>query len=224
MKLVKKILTVFVVFQFIISGTAFGQNKIGEYQLIPLETCTTSIEDNKLRLKYDANDDVIYEGDNTTFREILLTGWGELDCPAYITLREFTPELTDVERRPFCLIYDKENNTYTGISEGARDAYLVCKNPKSYCERVNATKEEVIAFASFGAGATAGTVTAMSAAGVTVVPHSSGALILTGSSGYIAGTLGAAGTTVVAALTAPLTIAAGVVTVIGVGGSIYLCK
>lgn len=195
---------------------------------VSLETCTTSIKEKMLHLDYNVNEDVIYEGDNTTFREIFLTGWGEIDCPAYITLREFTPELTDADRRPFCLNYDEEKGTYISISEGARDAYLVCKIPsKTYCERVNATKEEALALVGLGTAtvaASAATTAALSSTGVAVVAHSSGAVILTGTGGYIAGTLGAAGTTVAAALTAPLTIAAGVITVVGVGGSVYLCK
>ena len=64
--------------------------------------------------------------------------------------------------------------------------------------------------AARGAGATASAVAA--ATGLTAVAHSSGALILTGSSGYIAGTLGATATTIAAA---PVVVAVGLI----VGGS-----
>lgn len=187
------------------------------------DTCFTSIKGKKLRLDYYI-DEIPQE---ETLRDILFGGAGEIDCPAYVTLRELTPELTNNQRSIFCLNYDDEKETYTDISEGARDAYLVCKNPKTYCERVNATKEEALALVGLGTAtvaASAATTAALSSTGVAVVAHSSGAVILTGTGGYIAGTLGAAGTTVVAALTAPLTIAVGVVTVVGVGGSVYLCK
>jgi hypothetical protein len=55
------------------------------------------------------------------------------------------------------------------------------------------SQSKAVATISGAAGGAAATATAVgSAAGLTVVAHSSGAAILTGSSGYIAGTLGGA--------------------------------
>jgi hypothetical protein len=187
------------------------------------DTCFTSIKGKKLRLDY--NMDEIPQDE--TLRDILYDGVGEINCPAYVTLRELTPDLTNTQRNIFCLNYDKGNLTYTSISEGERDAYLVCVNPKSSCDRVNATKEEALAVIGLGTATvatSAATTATLSSAEVAVVTHSSGAVILTGTGGYIADTLGAAGTALVDVLTAPLTIAAGAVTVIGVGESVYLCK
>jgi hypothetical protein len=67
-----------------------------------------------------------------------------------------------------------------------------------------------IAGAAGGAGATSGAVAA--ATGLTAVAHSSGALILTGSSGYIAGTLGTGAAAIGAA---PVVVVIGLI----VGGS-----
>ncbi|MGO4916442.1 hypothetical protein [Pseudogemmobacter sp. W21_MBD1_M6] len=166
---------------------------------------------------------------NTSVRERLFGRWGRVDCPAYLTLREFTPDLTDAERKPFCLVYDKDADTYTGFSEGARDAYLVCNDPKTLCERVNTTKDEARSIARTGldiAGRTALSTarSALSLDGGTIIGHSSGALIMNGSGGFISGALGAAGTTLGTALTAPAVIAAGAVTLVGVGGAVYFCR
>jgi hypothetical protein len=67
-----------------------------------------------------------------------------------------------------------------------------------------------ISGAGGGASATAGAIAA--ATGLTVVPHSSGLLILTGSSGYIAGTIGAPAA---AAAAAPVIVGVGLL----VGGA-----
>ncbi|WP_390911015.1 hypothetical protein [Pseudosulfitobacter sp. SM2401] len=159
---------------------------------ILLETCFTSINGKTTRLNYDIDN----SPDEQTFRDALFGGKGEIDCPAHVTLRNLTQELSDTERGVFCLNYDQERTTYTGISHGERDAYLVCKSSKTFCERVNVAKDEVLAFAALGgaaATASASATAVASAAGVTAVTHSSGAVIITGTSGYIAGTLGPSG-------------------------------
>jgi len=162
--------------------------------------------------------------ENYTWRENLFHGWGDITCPAFITLRYFTPKLTDYERSVFCLKFDKELDTYTGFVNGTRNAYLVCKEPKkTFCERVNETKDAAIAITGLAAGAVGGG-TAAGTAGITAVAHSSGAVILTGTGGYIAGTLGSIGATSLAVVTAPATIAATVVSVVTVGGAVYLCR
>jgi hypothetical protein len=190
---------------------------------IPLQTCFTSIDGQLTRLNYDFNENP----DEETIRDILFGGKGEIDCPAHVTLRHLTHELSDTERGVFCLNYDKDHVTYTGISHGERNAYLVCKNPKTFCERVNIAKNEALAFATLGgtlATASASATAVAGAAGVTAVTHSSGAVILTGTGGYIAGTLGTVGASTLAVLTSPVVISAGVITVVGVGSSVYLCK
>ena len=62
----------------------------------------------------------------------------------------------------------------------------------------------------------------LAAGGVTVVEHSSGALIATGSGGYIAGTIGTAATSIAGALTATAFVATAVVSVVAVGGAVFV--
>lgn len=186
-------------------------------------SCQTSVDGELVQLQYDDDEALIYE--NMTFREIFFDGWGEIDCPAFVTMRHVTPELTDQDRAAFCLQFDHDRKTYIGFDQGERDAYLVCTQPsKTLCERVNASKDAAIAIAGLGAGASGGATAAASAAGVTAVTHSSGAVILTGASGYIAGTLGTIGAAALAVLTAPATLTAAVVSVVTVGGAVYICK
>ncbi|HEY9038311.1 MAG TPA: hypothetical protein VIN05_05120 [Roseovarius sp.] len=202
-------------------------------------SCTTSIDGNLHEIEYTVSRQDMVDTDqsvpkaelkgNTSLREKLFGRWGKVDCPAYLTLREFTPGLTDAERKPFCLVYDKDADTYTGFSEGDRNAYLICKNPKTFCERVNTTKDEARSLARTGLDAarrTAVTTTqsALSPNVGEIISHSSGALIMKGSGGFIVNALGATGTTIGTALSAPAVVATGAVTLVGVGGAIYFCR
>jgi hypothetical protein len=191
-----------------------------------LQMCRTSIEGRGMFVIFDAQEETLYE--NYTLREIFFGASENITCPAFVSLRVATPLLTDTEREPFCLVYDSEGDTITGFAQGDRDAFLMCKEPsKPLCERVNDSKDAAMAIAGFGAGtaaAAAGTQAAATAAGVSAVAHSSGAVILTGSAGYIAGTLGTIGATALSILTAPATLAAATVTVVAVGGAVYVCS
>ena len=96
--------------------------------------------------------------------------------------------------------------------------------PFSFCKAVSENKEAVAALVGLGAGATGTAAAATTGLGITVVSHSSGALILTGSSGYIAGTLGTIGSTALGFLAAPATLTAAVVSVVVLGGTVYYCS
>ncbi|WP_422000033.1 hypothetical protein [Roseovarius mucosus] len=188
-----------------------------------LSLCRTSINGEKKWVIFeDTVESDLYS--NYSFREIFLGGTENIDCPAYISLQILTPELSGAQRGPFCLEYDEQMDSIIGFSEGERDAYLICKEPTvPVCERVNNSKDAALALAGTFGGAVVGTNTATGVAGVSAVSHSSGALILTGNAGYIAGTLGTVGSSLVALLTAPATLAAAGVTLVVVGGAVYVC-
>jgi hypothetical protein len=185
------------------------------------ESCTAKINGKSITLKFDPSSHEYLE--NTTFREILFSGY-DGSCPGFVALRHMTPRLTPVERETFCAEYDKPKNNYLGFSQGARDAYGKCKKPGNICKTVNASKEEALAIVGLGAAASGGAAVASTAVGISAVTHSSGAVILTGSAGYLAGTLGTVSAGVLAALTAPATIIGATVSVVAVGSAVYLCK
>ena len=216
-------------------------------QKIEMVGCDTYIDGEKVTLEYDINghwsgpNPWLHDDGQMTFREALFGGWRKVDCPSAITLQKLAPEFTPDERANLCLFWDKETETYTGFSEGKKNAYGVCKDTKTVCQRVGDAKDLALKFKDSTAGTVSGmigktavaTTTASSvasAAGVTAVTHSSGALILTGSSGYVAGSLGSAGaaavagaTTVTSIITAPATLIIGGAVAAGVGGAAYLC-
>lgn len=212
---------------------------------IDMQTCSTSINGSTLTLEYDVNghwsgpNPWLY--DDYTFREIFFSGWGEFDCPSAITMANLAPEFSTAERSLSCLYWDEEAETFTGFGEGSKDAYGICEDTRTVCQRVGEAKTTLSDFSGSAAGTVgailagaAGTATGAStvagAAGVSAVVHSSGAAILTGSSGYVAGSLGGLGATalsgsaaVAAAVTAPVTLTIAGVSAAAIGGAAYLC-
>lgn len=187
------------------------------------EMCTLHFDGEDRRISYAYDEE--FDAGNTTFREALRGAKGSGNCPSYVTLSYLTPEMTSAQRNLFCLTYDEETDELVGIRQGKRDAYRSCKEPsKSVCELVNDSKEAALAITGFASGAVGSAVGASAVTGTAVVAHSSGAAILTGTSGYIAGTLGTIGTAALGVLTAPATITAATVSVIAVGGAVYVCS
>lgn len=189
---------------------------------IDIEMCTFRQDGRERRLSYTYDEE--FENENVSIRESTFGPAAGGTCPGYVTLAYLTPEATNAERQLFCLVTN-EDQELVGFQVGERDAYVQCDAPsKSFCERVNDSTKAAVAISGFGAGVVGGTVGTTVATGTTVVAHSSGALILTGTSGYVAGTLGTIGTTALGILTAPVTVTAAAVTVVAVGGAVYVCS
>ena len=176
--------------------------------------CETRINDRDLTMAYDPDEPSLR--DNYSRREIFFTRWGRDTCPSFIVLRSLTPDLTDEERRPFCLQYDKETNSIMGYDLGARDAYGRCEKPsKTACQRVNQTKNAAIAMSG---AAARGAVQ-----GLQALPDGSGAVILSGSKPFIASTLSSIGGAAATVAASPALAAGATVSVIAVGGAVYAC-
>lgn len=191
-------------------------------EMVETRTCGFKFAGEDRRISYVYDED--YHIENSTFRENMLGSKGG-DCPSYVTLAYAAPDATSAQQKLFCLSYDKTTEQYLGFEEGAQNAYGLCKQPKrSFCERVNTSKTAATSIAGFGSGVVGSAVGSANVAGVSVVAHSSGAYILTGTSGYIAGTLGTIGTSALAVLTAPATIAGAAVSVVALGGAVYVCS
>lgn len=192
-------------------------------QVMPLQMCDLWLEGRQRRISYTW--DEVFDKESRTVSEKVLGPRGEGSCPSYVTLAFMTPELPQAQRSMFCLVYDKESQQISGFQQGARDARGICKAPaRSLCERVNAGKQAALAITGFAAGAVGSAVGTTAVTGTTVVMHSSGAAILTGSAGYVAGTLGTIGTATLGVLTGPAVGTATAIAVIAVGGAVYLCS
>ena len=182
--------------------------------------CLTSIAGTDIALTHDTADPGVKA--SRSLRERLFGGYGRITCPAQITLRAMTPDLTDPQRQPFCLIWDGTAATYAGFQTGPRDAWGECQVPSGrFCNGVNASTE--VAADVAGALTRAALGTPASGEGATVIDRASGAVIATGGGGWLASTLGSAGSAALAARSAPAVAGAAAVTVVAVGGAVYVC-
>lgn len=182
--------------------------------------CTTSIVGKQVKINYEKDQEF---RSRAGIRDRVVSNWRHL-CPGYAVLRHMTPNLTNKQRELFCLNYDEKTRGYIGLSRGERDGYWQCTSPNSLCESINTSKEEAMAIAGALAGTAAGATAVSTGAGISAVAHSSGAMILTGSAGYMAGTLGSASATLLGVLTAPATASAAVITIAAFGSAVYVCS
>ena len=103
---------------------------------------------------------------------------------------------------------------------GERNFRGQCK--KTVCERVNTTVDETTDLTRTLAKSALETATQPE--NLSTVAHKSGAFILSGTAGTVAANLSTAGTTLLAALSTPAAIAAVGVSVVAVGGTVYMCS
>jgi hypothetical protein len=108
----------------------------------------------------------------------------------------------------------------------ADDGWLLVPGRRNYrgqcrrttCEKVNLARDE----ARDAAGAMVGLMTGETA--LPGVQHPAGATIATGAAKYLAGQLASLGTPVATALATPAALSAAAVSVVAVGGAVYLCR
>lgn len=172
------------------------------------QECRANLNGVEVAIRYDRKANVY-----SSFREKRLTR--RKTCPGAVVIAYMVPGLTEAERSVFCAVYDKKAEEYRTVAEGKRDAYGRCARPSRACRVVNATKDEVMQIGSAGVGAMA--------RGVTAVRDQAGVLVLTGQAGALATLLGETGSAVAAALSAPGVLTGAAVSVVVVGGAVYVC-
>lgn len=177
--------------------------------------CTARINARDVPLAYDPKEPGLR--DHFSRREIFFTSWGRDTCPSYVVLRSLTPDLTDDERAPFCLRHDKASDSIIGYDLGRRDAHGRCQAPAGgVCQRVNQTRNAAVAIT--GAAARGAIDGAMA------LPDGSGAVILSGSQGYVTGVLSSIGGAAAAMASSPAIVAGAAVSIVAVGGAVYACQ
>jgi hypothetical protein len=188
--------------------------------------CLTSIAGEKRTLVYDPDEPNVKA--NISLRERTFGGLEGIECPGYVTLtailRGLNPTITYAEMQPFCLRYDPERATYSGVGVGKRNARLLCRTQgPGLCRYVNETREAALAVAGMGTRLMTGMNASAAAAGVSAAADASGAVVLSGPAGYLSEAFASAGASALSLLTAPGTLTATAVTVVVVGGAVYAC-
>jgi hypothetical protein len=188
-----------------------------------LSPCMTSVSGAEVALHYDPQDPRVTGA--MSRREAWFGDWGRITCPGVVTLRFLTPDLTDDQRGSFCLSYDRKARTYDGYAVGERDAYALCKAPtKSFCARVNDSKDAALAITAFAARLAGAGDVAQAASDVSVLTGDNGEVTLAGTGAQVLGALSRIGGTAITAAASPAQLGAAAVTVVAVGGVVYLCR
>ncbi|UOA31475.1 hypothetical protein DSM110093_01240 [Sulfitobacter sp. DSM 110093] len=118
----------------------------------------------------------------------------------------------------YCLTATDENGYF--LIPGERNYRGYCR--KTFCERVNTTKEETVDIGKSIARSAVDTVSQPE--NLRAVAHKSGAFILTGGASALSANLATTGTTLATALSTPAALAATGVSVVAVGGAVYMCS
>ncbi|MEF9604178.1 hypothetical protein O4J55_18215, partial [Paracoccus sp. PXZ] len=130
-----------------------------------LWTCETSIAGEKTEINYVRDAEFRR---NVGRMEKNFSGWGRISCPGYITLREILRRNQMADDGSYCLLWDKQNDTYIGAQKGPRKGNALCR--KTFCERVNSARQ-----------ATFRNANALAVAGYDAVTQRPGAAILAAS-------------------------------------------
>ena len=143
--------------------------------------------------------------------------WGtpaECDSETTIAFLGAVLAIDQIER--YCLSYDAEIAGFL-LVPGQRNYRGRCQ--KTVCDRVNVTADQTTGF--LGAMTRA---ILQQQRGLLGLTHSSGAMLLTGQSSLLLDAVGSAATSVGAALSTPAAMTAAAVTVMTVGGAVYVCR
>ena len=181
-----------------------------------MRTCETVLNGEPLALTFDDDDDVWAS---------LRDGWFNrgTTCPGLVVLRHLTPDLTDKERGVFCAVWDEAGGQYTGFSQARQDAYGRCRKPGLICRGVTATAGEVASITGIGTRVQEGAETQEPPTLLGALAGQAGAVIGSGTAGYVASALQTAGTALAATVGGPAALAGAAVSVVAVGGAVYLC-
>lgn len=187
------------------AGAAFAQDAPDRQDR--LWTCDTSIAGEPTEINYLRDDEFRA---NVGRLEKNLSGWGRISCPGYVTLREILRRNQMADDGSYCLLWDKAGDTYIGAQKGERKGNALCR--KTFCERVNATRQAAMRNAN-----------AMAVAGFDAVTQRPGAAVLAATSGSVVGTLEAAGAAAVGVAASPVAVGSMVIGSAAVGGTMWYC-
>ena len=172
-----------------------------------LWTCDTSIAGEPTAINYVRDAEF---RENVGGLEKNFSGWGRISCPGYVTLREILRRNEMGDDGSYCLLWDKQNDTYIGARIGARKGNALCK--RTFCERVNNAR-----------AATFRSANTLAIAGYDAVTQRPGAAILAATSGQMVGTLEVAGTAAAGVAASPVAVGAMVIGTAAAGGTMWYC-
>ncbi|ADO43360.1 hypothetical protein [Ketogulonicigenium vulgare] len=187
------------------------------------QTCTAHVNEQHL---------IIVEGTVTDrssgWRERMTNAWngrgrdGDYPvCDSTVTIAFIGRMMGLEDTADYCLTRADEDSAWL-LAPGARNYRGECR--RTTCEYVNMAADASGDILRRGAEIATGQEINDVGDGVTAVAGTAGTVMLTGQGGAIMNALGAGAQALTAAVSAPALLTAGAVTVVGVGGAVYLCR
>ncbi len=147
--------------------------------------------------------------------------WGErVPCDSAAVMHFLATTMRLDQTEGYCLAQDDAEGWL--LVPGARNFRGRCA--RTACDRVNVVAGGVGALGAAMLSLATGREVETGADAVTAVAHGTGAVLVSGQASAVATSLGQAGAALGTALAAPAAAAGAAVTVIGVGGAVYLCS
>ena len=143
-------------------------------------------------------------------------------CPSEAIIAKLKPEVDPVDWENYCLLTD-DDGSYAAAVAGVGDRFGRCRKVGAVCRVVNNTSDFAVAKAAGLVGTVLGANAAIAEVGASVAPNSPAGWIMSGASGYIAGTLSTVGSTAVGIATAPATVTGALAGAVVVGGAVLIC-
>lgn len=141
-------------------------------------------------------------------------------CDSAVTIAFHGAILALDDAENMCLARDPADHGYI-LVPGTRNYRGRCA--RTACERVNMLRDDGFALAASIGGLVTGREIDSPTDGLAAVAQSTGAMLLTGQSGFLIEALGQGATALGSALSAPAVATAAAVTVVAVGGVVYVC-
>ena len=150
------------------------------------------------------------------------SAWGAApECDSAVTTAFLARMLSLEETEGYCLA-DADDGTGFLLVPGLRNFRGRCK--AAACDHVNMLRDEGLGVAHALTSLIAGREINSAADGVTALASGSGAMLVTGQTSAVVQALGQTATALGAVLSAPAAATAAVVTVVTVGGAVYVCS
>lgn len=172
-----------------------------------LHSCETSLQGVRTEINY-VQDEAYFA--NVGRIEHRFSRFGKVSCPGYVTLREILRRSGMEDDGRYCVLWDRQGDTYVGAQIGHRKANAVCG--AAFCERVNAAKAATLQ------GGKAATT-----AGFEAVQQRPGAALLSAVTGDMVGKIEGAGAVASGLASSPVGVGAVLVGAAATGGALWYC-
>lgn len=182
-----------------------------------IRDCETNLAGQVMTLQFDT--------ESVEYRS-LRENWSPFapKCPSEAVIARLLPDTKPEDRRAYCLLSNKKTGAYLAAVVGRGDRFGRCKEEGLVCRAVNGAKDYTKGKAVDAKETILGSRASLTATGVDLVTRGSGAMVLSGTSGNIAGILNAGATSAVEIASAPAVLGGVAAGAVVIGGALLICR